>query len=125
MNDNFLILEGYKGGMRQLKDKSWSINLVTQELTPTELAHYSMLPDFLNVAFKADPFTKDEEDALDALEADPFNGFEDKSPSQKLRSVFFVLWKKDGEEEGTGKPFEKYYRAEMGKIITHFKNKIE
>ena len=41
-----------------------------------------------------------------------------KSPSQRLRSVIFLLWKQAGEEL----PFEVFYAQSMDKIIEHLKS---
>lgn len=44
----------------------------------------------------------------------------EKSPSQRLRSVLFVLW----DQQGIKKSFEIYYREQMDKIITFVKEKL-
>lgn len=57
---------------------------------------------------------------IEGLEAD----YEDtgKSPSQRLRSVFFVLWKTKTDGYST---FDDYYRHMMEMVIEHFKKKID
>lgn len=60
---------------------------------------------------------KDEKD-VDMLEAR--KELVHKSPSQRLRSVIFLLWKQaDGEL-----PFEVYYSTKMEQIIDHLKSKL-
>jgi hypothetical protein len=47
---------------------------------------------------------------------------EKKTPSSRLRDVFFVLWEQDAE----GHPwFEEYYAAKMEKLINHYKKLIK
>lgn len=119
-----LILGAEKQGFRQLKDRTYSINLNTQELTPTELAELGSLPDFFYVAFKPEHFVEEEQELLEKIKADPFNGFEELSQSQKLRRVLYVYWLQLDENNQTADPSEVFYRKEMNKIIQHYKNKI-
>lgn len=44
-----------------------------------------------------------------------------ESQSQKLRSVFYILWEQD--DEGFNK-FESYYDSKMKKLVTHYKKLI-
>lgn len=48
------------------------------------------------------------------------NKFEDKTPSQRLRAVLFVLWK---ETDGTGE-FDDFYRRRINSIIDKIKEKF-
>ena len=45
----------------------------------------------------------------------------EKSPSQRLKSVYFKLWEQDSEGVVD---FEDYYEDKMEKLIAHFKTKI-
>ena len=45
----------------------------------------------------------------------------EKTKSQKLRDVIFLLWKKDSKGFATG---EEYYQDLMTKIIDHYKAKL-
>jgi hypothetical protein len=52
-----------------------------------------------------------------------------KSPSQRLRAVLFLIWKKTYYEqkehgETSEKTFEKYYEFQMEKIIDHYKESL-
>lgn len=51
------------------------------------------------------------------IEAD----LDQKSPSQRMRSVLFILWKEDNE----GVDFQEYYRRHMEKLIEFLKGKIK
>lgn len=47
--------------------------------------------------------------------------FDRKTPSQRLRSLLFVVWK---QTDGTG-DFEDFYRRRLDDVIEMFKNKLE
>ena len=46
---------------------------------------------------------------------------QEESPSQKLRSVFYILFEKDNEDF---EHFEDYYDSKMFKLIKHYKKLI-
>lgn len=46
---------------------------------------------------------------------------EGKSPSKRLRSVLFILWKQRGKQGD----FETYYRAQIERLIDQIKEKLE
>lgn len=45
----------------------------------------------------------------------------EKTPSQRIRAVLFLLWKQEG-EQGT---FDAFYNAKCEKIIEHLKSKLD
>jgi len=45
-----------------------------------------------------------------------------KTPSQRLRAVLFVLWQQTKPE---GQDFESFYRSIMDMIIEHYKRKLD
>jgi hypothetical protein len=45
----------------------------------------------------------------------------DKTPSKRLRSVLFILWK----QKGSVGDFEVYYREQVEKIITKIKSMLD
>lgn len=45
----------------------------------------------------------------------------DKTPSQRLRAVLFVLWK----QEGSKADFDAFYRGKMERMIDWVKDKLE
>jgi hypothetical protein len=68
--------------------------------------------------FKSAEVAKDEEDLIDSVDAD----IETKTPSQRLRGVLY----RNFEQDNKGcKDFKEYYRIEMEKIITHYKQKLD
>ena len=118
-----IILGAELNGLRKLKDKSWSITINTQELSNDQVAEINSLTDFCYVALKSEYFEEQERDMLESLKADPMEGFEQKSPSQQLRSILFLLWKQEGGTDN--KEFPDYYRKKMSNITTHFRNKLD
>lgn len=62
-------------------------------------------------------FPKDEKD-VDVMQVQ--KEVVHKSPSQRMRSVMFLLWKQTGEEL----PFEVFYTTHMERIIEHLKTKL-
>jgi hypothetical protein len=72
--------------------------------------------DGLNVRSKCF-FLKDEKD-VDVLQVKA--EVVHKSPSQRMRSVIFLMWKQTGEEL----PFEVFYHQTMERIIDHLKSKL-
>lgn len=111
------VLESY----RSLKDRSVKISFETGELSPSQAGDIQgniLKAGFL--AFKSDVFKENEKQLLESIEVD----YDDKgkSPSQRMRSVLYVLWKKDGEGYSV---FNHYYEAKMEKFIESLKKKID
>jgi hypothetical protein len=119
--NNILVVAGFLESFRSLKDKTYKILFETSELSPEKLANLgTSLQKAGYLAFKADPFKTEELNTIDSLESD----FEDteKSPSKRLKAVFYCIWRK--EPEGYS-DFNLYYKFQMEKIITHFKTKLD
>lgn len=110
------ILQSYQSRV----DKTFKIVFATNELTPEQAAVLSgSIQQYGYLAFKVDPFKKQELEALDSLEAD----YEDtgKTPSQRLRGVLYVGFKNDPQGFDT---FGRYYDHHLSRIIEHFKSKL-
>lgn len=110
-------LENY----RSLKDKSLRITFETNELNPQELLGIAEnLGSFGYLAFKKEPFKEDERQMIEDLKTD----FDDKkkSDSQRLRSILYLMWKKDSEGFETS---AQHYQHHMERIINHFKLKLD
>ena len=106
---------------RTLADRTFRLIFGSNELTPeqsTEL--HRNLMQFGYLAFKGDPFKKEELEYLDGIEV----SYEDttKTPSKRLRAVLYKLWEKDP----TGyTDYNLYYQFQMEKIISHYKSKLD
>lgn len=106
-------------GLRTLKDGTISINLSLQEITPEMAARaFQMQNQFVKAYITTEGVVSQEvKEMLNELEIES----EDKSPSKRMRNVFYRFWEQDkqGYED-----FELFYRWQMNKIIEHFKNKL-
>lgn len=110
------VIEWYK----QLKDRSFKITLETWELAGTDLLGlHELYNKPIHITFGENPVKyEDIEDKLpEALEKQP----KQKSASQRLRYVLYVLRKQTGKE---GK-FDDYYEKMMDKIIEFYKDKLD
>ena len=115
-----LILPAILESFRSLKDKTYKLVFETQELTPDQLTGIAQsMQQFGYLAFKDDPFKKEETDIIDGLKAE----YDDtgKTQAQRLRAVLYLNWKENNEGYEDS---ELYYRFHLEKIIKHFKNKL-
>ena len=91
---------------------------VSQELTPEENAKvfqmYNTLGYFI---FKDAAIEPDEIDTPEYVKE--FKT--DKTPSQRLRGVFYRLW----EQEGSKGSFDDFYKSKMEQLINHYKEKLD
>lgn len=116
-----LIIGSQLENIRTLKDKSMKLTFETNELNPQELLGImENLGEYGYLAFKQEPFKKEEKEIMENLET----GYEDrgKSPSQRLRGVLFVLYQKNNEGFDT---FTRFYDHHLEKITNHFKSKLD
>ena len=91
---------------------------ISRELPPEEMAAlFEMRNTEGFFAYKQGKFADEELLALPDYTPEFKN---DKSPSQRLRGVLYVVWQ-DGGSIGS---FENFYLEQMDKIITHYKSKL-
>jgi hypothetical protein len=109
-----LRFEALMTGFSSRADHSLSFRGVTPELSTEEKVAMMSLQ---NVLCEVLMFPKDEKD-VDILKVE--KEVVHRSPSQRLRSVIFLLWKQTKEEL----PFEVYYAQSMERIIDHLKSKL-
>jgi hypothetical protein len=109
-----LRFEAIVTSIRSRVDGSLGLGIVTPELLTEEKV---ALMDLQNVLSEMIIMPKDEKD-VDMLEVR--TEVIHKSPSQRQRSVIFLLWKQTGEEV----PFEVFYGTTMEKIIEYLKSKL-
>ena len=111
------ILDSY----RSLKDRGLKITFETGELSPEQVANIQYAFNKVGfVAFKPDAFATHELEEIEKMKVE----FDDtgKPPSQRLRAVLYRCWEQ--KPEGY-KIFNDFYMAQMEKLITHFKNKLD
>lgn len=101
-------------GIRTRADGSISLTLVTPELEAEDITAFASLRN-TNLKILIQPVDGK------PVELKEIKGeFDTKTPSQRLRSVLYVLWK---ETDGTGE-FEDFYRRRMNAIIDKIKEKF-
>lgn len=101
-------------GIRTRNDGSISITLATPELEAEDITAFASLRN-TNLAMLLQPLGQEPKE-LKEIKGE----FDTKTPSQRLRSVLYVLWK---ETDGTGE-FEDFYRRRMNSIIDKIKEKF-
>lgn len=110
-------LESY----RSLKDRTLKITFETNELNPQDLLGVAEnLTAFGYLAFKREPFSEKERQQIESLETN----LEDtgKTPSQRMRSILYLLYQKDSEEY---KSFASYYEGKMEGFNNALKKKLD
>ena len=108
-------LQAYLTGFSSRADRSAGIRFATQELSGEEMAKLQDLNgSFGWLLFQENKFTDED---LPQEQAEDKN----KTPSKRLRSVLFVLWKQLGEHGD----FEQFYREKMEKLIDIIKGKLD
>ena len=116
-----LLLNGILENITTRKDRSVKVVFGLQELTVEQISElYKSVQNYLFLAIKSDVFRTQEKQIIDGIEVDYSDNT--KTPSQRLRSVLFVLWKQ--KDEGYSE-FKDYYHFKIEALIEHFKSKIE
>ena len=119
-NKKVLIIPAIYEGSRDLKDRTKKLTFQTNEVAPVIAANLQeFIQNFVYLGIKSENFTKAEIDKFNSLSAE----YEDttKSPSQRLRAVFYRCWEQS--HEGY-KDFNLYYNFKMEGVISHFKSKL-
>jgi hypothetical protein len=116
-----LLLPAQLESYRSLKDKTLKVTFETNELNPQELLSIiENTGEFGYLAFKVEPFKREEKEVIESLETN----LEDKqkTPSQRLRAILYLNYQKKNEGFDT---FTRYYEHTMEKLCTHFKTKLD
>lgn len=96
-------------------DKSLRLSMETPELTSNERAVLMDLQG-INLDVLLKPLDTEPEGLIEIDKE-----LEQKSSSQRLRNVLFLLWRQNGSDG----EFNSFYKSTYEKIISHFKNKLE
>ena len=102
-------------GIRAKVDGSLGLSISTPEMTPEQKVLFMQLQN-LNVDMLINPL-ESENVEIERIDKE----IETKTPSQRLRAVLFLWWKKEG---GQGL-FEEFYRLNMEKLIDYVKKKLD
>lgn len=97
-------------------DGSLSLRIATPELdAPSKTAFFELLN--INLKLLIQPMDSVPQELVTVR-----NDLDVKSPSQRLRSVLFVVWKQMKPDETN---FELFYLAQMNEVIERFKSQLE
>lgn len=114
-----ILLAGQIESIATRKDKTLKVTIGTQELSPNQASDIFVLNQrFAYIGLKEEPFTQSEEVLIAGLKSE----INQKSSSQRLRSVLYKLYEQD--KKGY-KDFLTFYTGEMERIIEHYKTKID
>jgi hypothetical protein len=107
-------------GIRSRKDKTVSVVLGTQELSPQKAGELFSTNGHLVTCYLSvkEHISDSEKDIIDSVET-PAHG---KTPSQRMRSVIFRMWEQDNEGY-TDKNL--HYLHWMDKMIDHLKTNLK
>ena len=113
-----VVLPGTIAGINTLKDGTVKTTFELQEVSPDVIGKlYSLNNQYVKVYITTENITNDVVEAVDEIELES----EGKSPSKRMRNVFFRLWEQD--KEGY-QDFELFYRFKMNKIIEQLKGRL-
>lgn len=99
-------------------DKSVCVTIGSQEITNDDASRlFQLRGNYCKILLSNDNITTLEDELITAT---AITGTKKKTPSARLRAVFFRLH----EQSGFPISFDDYYSAEMEKIILHFKSKL-
>ena len=127
MNKDFLIVPSIIEAISTRKDKGLTVRIATNEIGVEEKAILMGLhSNYAYVAFKSIEFDAEEKELVENLDVDE-KEFGQKTHSQRLRAVLFLLWRQENENKPTHFqiPFNTFYAKKMEEIITHFKSKLD
>ena len=114
-----ILIGGQIESISTRKDKTIKITIGSQELTPNQSTDIFLLNQaFCYIGFKIEPFTQSEEVLIAGLKSE----INQKTPSQRLRSILYKLYEQDNKGY---KDFGTFYAVEMERIIEHYKTKLE
>jgi len=115
-----IVLEGSIENISTRQDGTIKISFGTQELDSNKAGDlFQLRGKYSKILISDSNITELEEELVDATKL--ASGKKNKTPSQRLRAVLFILF----EQTGGGLDFEQFYKNELEKIITHFKSKID
>ena len=101
-----------------MSDKGIRVQVDTQELTPKDAADIMLLKGKVGWFIFADQPIQ-EEDVKDLPEVKVERG--EKTPSQRLRGVLFLLWNKNK----TTDSFDEYYKNYLNRVIEKLKEQLD
>jgi hypothetical protein len=122
-----LVIAGLITKIGTTRDKSFVITVETQDkdtLQDSQKAQIlNLLDEYATVAFKPTEEGKTDPELLDVPDIKP-EFKDDKSPSQRLRAVLYVLLEQTLKRKPTPEEREMHYRRQVEKFIDLVKSKL-
>jgi hypothetical protein len=116
-----VLLQGQVENIASRKDRTIKITLGTQELMPNKAGElFSLNGSLVNVYISENQIANEAMHEIDKTSIDNLTTI--KTPSQRLKAVFYILYKKNPEGYAS---FENYYLNKIEKVIDHYKKMIE
>lgn len=117
---NVVLLVAQLKSPQGLADGSWKFTVYTRELDPHKATQILSLNNKeACLAIKAVDFTANELDIVDKVDVE---GSSKKTPSQRLRSLLYVLYSKDNHGFKT---FNEFYRHRMDLLCRKVKDELD
>jgi len=110
------ISKGILNGLSTLKDGTIKISISLHELPPEEIGKIIGYNNrYIKFYITDSNISSEIISELDSIEIE----VNEKSPSKRLKNVFYRLWEQDNEGYEDS---ELYYRYKINKVIEHYKN---
>ena len=117
-----IIIPAYIEGLATRSDKTLKIVVGTQELQPSDVGRlFSLNGRLAYIAIKEEAFDPNETALIEGLNVTKEEA-KNRSPSQRLRAILFVLFKENARGHEN---FDSFYSQHMEQLIQHFKEKLD
>jgi hypothetical protein len=117
-----IIIPAQIEGIATRSDKTLKIVIGTQEMPPDEAGRlFAMNQRLSYIAIKEENFESNEVKLIEGLDASGEDA-KNRTPSQRLRAILYVLFKEDSRGHDS---FDSFYSQHMEKLIQHFKDKLD
>lgn len=125
MSDTQIILATQLTSYRPKADGSWSISFSTMILNKDQKAIIdSLFQRNCALLIKSSDIDKKDETIMDSIDMDLYDNA--KTPSQRMRGVFYRIWEGNGkcDRDGVICTFAEYYKQRMAQQIELLKMEI-
>ena len=116
-----LIFQAQIESVSTRKDKTIKLTLGTQEMSNKDAGElFTMQNEIANIYMSTKGINNE---MIEQIDKHSINTLEDiKSPSKRLKAVFYLLWKQNNEDYEDS---ELYYRFKMEQVINFYKSKLD
>ena len=112
------LLTGSISSLNTLKDKTIKLVLHLQEMKAEEAANiFSMQNEYAKIYISTDNISSGVQEGIDSTVLES----EEKSPSKRMRNVFYRLWEQDNADHES---FELFYKWRMNQLIKQIQDKL-